>query len=196
MLKAVAAYAARFLSNQFTFLTALPNSISQADGLFGKSVAVSGDVIVVGSPGANSMGLKSGAVLFYRPSPGGAIIESAVFVPNSGADQLAGSSVATNGDIVIVGAPGANDGLGANQGRVYVYPVKSTFPAQQPPIQQLRGISTQADDRYGTAVSIDRKQAIVGTPLHDLVLTNSPSPLDVGQGDTFVLDVVFRNAFE
>ena len=196
VLKPGASYRFRFIANEFSVPTPLPNSISQPNGLFGASVAISGDVIVVGSPGANSMGEKSGAVLFYRPSPGGQVVEGSVFIPNSGVDQRAGTSVATNGDIVIVGAPGANDGLGAGQGRVYVYPVRSTFPAQQPPIQQLRGIGTQADDRYGTAVSIDRKQAIVGTPLHDLVLTNSPSLLDVGQGDTFVLDVVFRNAFE
>jgi len=193
--KGGSAYSVRDLANSFGPPAAFPNSRLQADGNCGSSVAIKGDVIVVGCPGINTMGLNSGAVLLYRPSPGGAIIEQTILLPATGANQGSGTSVATNGDLVIVGAPDKSDGSGGS-GSVYVYQVKPGVVAPQAPMQKIIGIGARSGDNYGKAVSMNSQQAIVGSPLYDVVLSNNSSILDVGQGDPFVLDAIQRDGFE
>jgi len=190
-----AAYAFSYVANTFGAPTAIPNSLLQAGGNFGASVAINGDVIVIGCPGVNTTGLKSGAALVYRPSPGGAIIEQNVLLPNAGANQESGASVATNGDSIIVGAPDQLDGLGRS-GSVYVYRVNAGISPPQSPTQKLIGIGTRPGDNYGKAVSMNGQRAVVGSPLHDVVLSNNTSVLDAGQGHPFILDAIHLDGFQ
>jgi hypothetical protein len=198
--KAGAAYRFEYIANSDTFLapTAIVSSIAAADNRFGSAVAISGSAIVIGSPKASTtFGAFSGAAsLFRRPSPGGAVIESVIFVPDAGTDQGSGQSVSTNGEIIVVGAPAADDGLGKGQGRVYVYELKPSYTGPESPMQQLLGIGTATGDNFGSSVSVNTRRAIVGSPLRDLVLENATPLIDVGQGDPFILDAVFKSGFE
>lgn len=197
--EAGAAYRFDYASGQFQPSPRIvSSSAAPAGDRFGSAIAVNGPLILIGAPGEDTLaGVGSGAVRRYRrPSPGGSVIESGILLPSSGSEQASGSSVATNGDIILVGAPNANDGQGAAQGRVYVYDVKANFAPQELPSRQLNGIGTSEGDTFGKAVSVNRQQAIVGVPLSDLEVPGAPSILDAGQGNSFLLDTVFRDRFE
>ncbi|PYM71174.1 MAG: hypothetical protein DME03_19960, partial [Candidatus Rokuibacteriota bacterium] len=87
---------------------------------FGISVGVSGDVVVIGAASDVASSTGSSARVFVRPAGGwnGAPTESAKLTAFAGtASDMFGQSVAVSGDIIVVGAPGA-DGA---QGAAYVF---------------------------------------------------------------------------
>ncbi len=145
-----------------------------ANDHFGRSVAVSGDTIVVGaaSPGR--------AYVFVRPSAGwsGTRTQTATLTASGGAaGDGFGSSVAINGDTIVVGAPDSTVGLNAGQGRAYVF-VK--------PIAGWSGTRTQtatlvasggaAGDGFGSSVAIDGDTILVGAPDSTVGLQCRPGP--------------------
>ena len=89
---------------------------------FGHSVALSGDTVVVGAHydtiGANA--LQGSAYVFIRNGLAWALQKKLV-ANNGGAEDLFGSSVAINGDTVVVGAPSHESGGNLRQGAVYVF---------------------------------------------------------------------------
>ena len=110
-----------------------------------RSIAVDGDVVVVGSPqrqGAVTAG--AGAVFVFRryAAPLGsntvAWALSAKLTPTKDqhghaiAGDLFGASVAVDGDCVVVGAPGDDLGKTTNAGSVYVFGASPPAPAPAP----------------------------------------------------------------
>jgi len=88
----------------------------QAGDQFGASVAISGNIAIVGAPGADAADTDSGAAYVFRYN-GLKWIEEAKLVAGDGkAGDHFGASVSISADYVVVGAPGA-DGSGA----LYVY---------------------------------------------------------------------------
>ncbi len=81
-----------------------------AGDLFGASVALDGDLLVVGAPGVDS---GAGALYAYKQS-GSSWVEVTRLVASDGAaaDAL-GTSVSISGDVIVGGAPFANGGAGA-----------------------------------------------------------------------------------
>ncbi len=173
--------------------------LQQAGNKFGTSVAISGGVAVVGAPGADtSAGSNSGAAGAYTidqspPVPG----PLTTLIPQAGDDQGAGSAVATNGEIIAVGAPGLLTGIGPTYpGKVFAFQLRPT-PTQAVALKQtLRGAGGRAGDRFGREVSINRREIVVGAPLRSLVVNGAPPVPQVGQGDPFIIDGVFRSGFE
>jgi hypothetical protein len=79
---------------------------------FGASVAISGNIAVLGAPGADPTGTDSGAAYVFRYN-GGNWIEEAKLIAGDGKEgDLFGASASISGDYVVVGAPNA-DGSGA-----------------------------------------------------------------------------------
>ena len=89
---------------------------------FGSSVTINGDTIVVGAPDS-TVGLNAGqgrAYVFVKPIAGwsGTRTQAATLTASGGAaGDGFGSSVALDGDSIVVGAPNATVGLNAGQGR-------------------------------------------------------------------------------
>ena len=74
-------------------------------------------------------------------------------------------------DVAIIGAPGTND-AGDNSGSAYIFvPGGGTWNQQA----KLVAADAAAGDSFGTAVSIDRNTAIIGSPKDDDKGTNSGS---------------------
>jgi tetratricopeptide (TPR) repeat protein len=120
--------------------------LPSAPGMFGSSVAMSGDRIVVGAPTYNV--LPGHAFVFRRVAPG-SWVEEAVLAPWHGNDTPFGSSVAIDGDVIAVGAPGEIDEAGAptNPGAVYVFRRNgSAWPFEQ----KLVAPSSSGLDNLGT----------------------------------------------
>lgn len=79
------------------------------------------------------------------------------------ADDQFGSAVATDGALVLVGAPRA-DGPGADAGTAELF-----VAATGAPLLELVPLAGAAGDRFGSAVALDDGLAVVGAPLADHV---------------------------
>lgn len=123
---------------------------------FGASVAIKGNHILVGAPVAQA------AYLFKLQNS--AYIECARLAPFastvSSSYTAFGASVAIDQHALAVGAP-LDAERGFNSGAAYVYHVSST---RVTPHTKLFAPSPQADDEFGTAVSIDDFLLAVGAP--------------------------------
>jgi hypothetical protein len=93
----------------------LANDGQQGDQ-FGASVAISGNIAVVGAPGADTAWMDSGAAYLFRYNGVNWVEEAKLVAGDGKAGDQFGASVSISADYAVVGAPGA-DGSGA----LYVY---------------------------------------------------------------------------
>lgn len=93
----------------------------EAAGLrFGRSVAISGDLVVVGATGDATNGTLSGAAYVFEKTADG--WSRAKLVPPDGEPEARfGWGVATDGDRVVVSAPWATNPVEGRSGTVYLY---------------------------------------------------------------------------
>ena len=156
---------------------------------FGSAVAISGDMVVVGAPheGSAETGIDgpdtgdsltdAGAAYVFIRDDGGDWSQDAYLKPSNTASNMRfGSSVAINGDTVLVGAPGegsgtrviidedgtaANDGLAVDSGAVYVFKRDATGTWVQD--AYLKSSNSDEDDLFGTAVALSDSIAVAGS---------------------------------
>ena len=159
------------------------NTAKQAGDLFGQSVAVHGDTIVVGAPLEDSPpGSNQGAAyVFTKPAGGwsGAPTQSAKLRASDKAvgDQF-GHSVAINGDTVAVGASGDDSARGS----VYVF-VKPAggWSGNTNQNAKLIAFDGLAGDSLGSSVAVSGDTILTGAHLDDLGVN-----IDVGSAYVFV----------
>ena len=93
-----------------------------ANDLFGRSVAISGEYVVVGAHGNDDAGRYSGSAYIFKRD-GDAWNEQAKITASDGAaDDNFGISVAISGDFAVVGANGDDD-AGSYSGSAYIYDI-------------------------------------------------------------------------
>jgi len=154
----------------------LQASNAVANGWFGRTVAVSGDTVIVGA--ANEASGSGGAYVFVRS--GTTWTQQAhLQASNAGTGDNFGTFVAVSGDTVVVGAPfeasnatGVN-GNGANNsangaGAAYVFVRSGTTWTQQ---AYLKASNTDAGDRFGWTVAVSGDTLVVGAPYEDSTAT-------------------------
>jgi hypothetical protein len=122
---------------------------------FGQSVAVSGDTLLVGSPGAFQLPhdrayvfTRSGSLWLYQ-----ATLAPSDLPPGS----LFGTSVALTGDVAVVGAPNAASGTGA----AYLYFRNGTAWTER---RLTQAAPLPPGIGYGTSVAIGGGYALAGAP--------------------------------
>ncbi len=116
---------------------------------FGHSVGVSGNIAVIGAPRDGS--LDHGSVYLFDVTSGEQLAK--IIVDPLQDFEYLGQSVAIEGDIVVVGAPGDFD-------RAFLFDVSDpTNPVQLSSFEPING-STY--DGFGNAVAIDDELVIVG----------------------------------
>ena len=136
---------------------------------FGRSVAVSGDTIVVGAPSSDQAGSWSGAAyLFVKPDGGwvNATETAQLQASDAGEDQCFGQSVAADGDTVVVGVytfctPDYPSGT------AYVFVRPSSGWTTTTETAQLTASNGHSLDEFGSPVAIDGDTIVVGAVLHD-----------------------------
>ncbi len=125
---------------------------------FGRSVAISGTIAIVGAFGDGDNGLVSGSAYLFDTTTGQQIFK---LLPNDGAaGDLFGVSAAISGGIAIVGAE-RNDDIGGNSGSAYLF---DTATGSQ--ITKLLPNDGAGNDRFGWSVAISGTTAIVGAYGH------------------------------
>jgi hypothetical protein len=126
---------------------------------FGTSVAVFGDMAIVGAIGDGDNGNSSGSAYVYRWT-GSSWVQWQKLLPSDGTagDQF-GYSVSVNGDMAVVGAPYDTNGNGSNSGSAYVYRWNGSVWEQE---QKLLASNGLANDNFGWSVSVSGDVAVVG----------------------------------
>lgn len=137
---------------------------------FGLSIAVSGNNVVVGAPGASVSGTsREGlAFLFVRPTGGwgGSVKQKTELMASDGATGLSfGSSVSASGETIAVGAPGALVGSNFNQGAAYVFTKPSGgWPVTMTETTKLTAKNGKAGSELGDPVVLSGNILVAGTP--------------------------------
>jgi WD40 repeat protein len=144
-----------------TQIAKLRSSDAGASQRFGRSIAVSGNLALIGAPFASENGVRGGAAYLFDISTGSQL---AKFVAPDGADtDNFGNSVSMSGNKFIVGAWGDND-LGEASGSAYVFDLSSPTP-----LFKLTASEGSPGDMFGFSVSLDGDKAIVGAPGKDII---------------------------
>lgn len=151
----------------FTVETLPAGKLLASDGsggeLFGFDVSVSGDFALLGAIGDQDHGASSGSAYIFRRL-GSGWLESVKLLPDDGAAGDAfGWSVASDGDVALVGSPGDDDN-GSGAGAVYVFRRIGGLWEQE---AKLLADDGSAGDNFGYLVGISGDVVLVGAPLDD-----------------------------
>ena len=125
---------------------------------FGYSVAISGDLAIVGAWGNDDDGSASGSAYIFDRSTGWSQIAKLTASDAERGDEF-GYSVAINGNLAVVGARLERDG-GSASGAGYVFDGSTGWDQ----VTKLTASDAAANDQFGTSVAISGDLAIVGAP--------------------------------
>lgn len=125
---------------------------------FGRSVAVSGDWVAVGSIHQQVNGVRSGAVHFYQVDGNRRVIREAMLIPDQGEkNDFFGFSVSISSDWALVGAS-ADDDRGKDAGAAYLFQYNGTDWIQKEKLLPNSGSGLF----FGRSAAISGDFAIVG----------------------------------
>ena len=147
---------------QFTVERILTAPDGDTDDFFGRSVAISGDTVLVGAfhDDVGFLNADQGSAYVFRRNGTEWTFEQQLTADDGGASDLFGVSVALSGDTALVGIA-ANAGLGA----AYVFVRSGTTWTQQ---QKLTPGDNAAGDNFGTTVALGPDTAIIGSLADDV----------------------------
>jgi len=135
-------------------LTKLTAADAGAGHNFGHAVAIDGNLAVIGAPGDNGAGGRSGSAYIFDINSGQQLFK--LTASDGGELDNFGRSVAIHGNMVTVGAP-LHDNTGSFQGSVYLFDASTG--------QQLfKFTADEGDqfDKFGDAVAISGNTALFG----------------------------------
>jgi FG-GAP repeat len=139
----------------------------RSNDYFGARVAMDGNVIVVGAPGADVEGVvDAGAAYVYIRQAGGwfNMVQTAVLTAS---DKHSGDgfgwSVALDGDTIVVGAPTADPGGRSNAGAAYYFTKPASgWAGNLTETGKLSASDSEVEDDFGFSVAIDGGTIAVG----------------------------------
>lgn len=139
-----------------------------ANGYFGYAVALDGETLVVG---ATLEADFSGQIHAFDLSGSSPEVVASFMSPTAASGDEFGSSLATEGGIVVVGAPGSDSG-GTDSGVVYMYELSSGGGG---PTLTIDNPTPASGDRFGSSVDFSLDRAIVGAFEDDTGASNAGS---------------------
>jgi hypothetical protein len=181
---------------------------------FGRSVALSGDILAIGAPledssatGINgnqtsNAAAQSGAIYVFHRTGTSWQQEAYIKASNTGGNDRFGTTVALSGDTLAVGAPfedSAATGVGGSEtdntasssGAVYVFRRLDTTWQQE---AYVKASNSAADDLFGSSLALSGDTLAVGAYLEDSEATG----IDGNQSDNTATDsgavYVFRRS--
>lgn len=129
-----------------------------AGDLFGASVAVDEDTLLVGAKFDDDRGVDSGAVYVFTRSGNAWTPQAKLIAADGGGAQYFGASVAIDDNTAIVGAFGDDD-MGFFSGSVYVFTRSGTVWTQQ---AKLTAADGDVFSYFGCSVALDQDTALIG----------------------------------
>jgi hypothetical protein len=133
----------------------LSASDANADDRFGVSVAIDGNIAVVGAYQNDSNGPDSGAVYVYELSGSQWVQQQKLTASDASTGDQFGRSVAVYGNTIVVGSYLDDNSIGS----AYVFACASGIWSQQ---QKLTASDANTADKFGGSVSISNDTIVVG----------------------------------
>jgi len=133
------------------------SDLAEADD-FGWSVAVDGDVALVGARGDDDKGTDSGSVYVFSRDGSGNWTEQKLTASDGAIGDEFGRSVAVDGGVALVGAY-LDDDKGTDSGSVYVFSRDGSGNWTE---QKLTASDGAIGDDFGWSVAVDGDVALVG----------------------------------
>jgi hypothetical protein len=133
---------------------------------FGYAVDIKGDDVVVGSPGEDGAGSNRGAAYVFSRDQGGPDNwgqTKKLIASDASNDALFGTTVATGGDLMVVGAAW-DDGGGSNRGAAYLFGRNQGGAGNWGQTKKLTASDAHNEDFFGYAVDISGDFVIAGAP--------------------------------
>ncbi len=138
-----------------------------ADDWFGRSVAISGDTVVVGAFLDDDKGSRSGSAYIYeRSAIGKWVLVKKILASDGAAGDRFGASVAISGDTVVVGAE-FNDVKGNDSGSIYIFDRNEDGSDNWGQVTRIVASDGAAGDRFGASVAISGDTVVVGARFDD-----------------------------
>ncbi len=132
---------------------------------FGVSVSVSGTKALIGAQGESAVADLAGAAYIFDITNGNLL--HTLLNPTATSFELFGSSVSLSGNNALVGAPFHDAGNGAGIAHLFDASTGNLVKTFNNPS------GSPAADFFGTAVSCDGNNALIGAPQHDTGFSNS-----------------------
>ena len=165
-------------ANQWGEVKKLTASDGATLDLFGVSVSIDGDTIVVGAPYDDDKGTDSGSGYVFGRNQGGAnqwgLLKKLTASDGAGGD-LFGHSVSISGDTIVVGALYDDNANGSEAGSAYVFERNEGGDNQWGQVKKLTALDGAAYDSFGWATSISGDTILVGAREDDDDGSNSGS---------------------
>jgi FG-GAP repeat len=144
---------------------------------FGESVAIAGNIILIGASAGNAAnGTVGGAVYVYYRNPVWSF-QAKLTADDAAAGDQFGISVSIAGDTALIGAAGDDNAAGANAGSAYVFTQTGSTWVQE---AKLAPGDAAAGDQFGSSVAIEGDTVLVGAAFDD-----HPAAADAGSAYAF-----------
>ncbi|MBU0761325.1 MAG: FG-GAP repeat protein [Nanoarchaeota archaeon] len=147
---------------QTDFLTA---SDSAENDYFGGSVAVSGDVMVVGAYYDDDLGSNSGSAYVFRDDGNQWVQEQKLTAYDGDVSDMFGASVAIAEDMIAIGAYGDDD-MGGSSGSVYIFRYDGN-QEQWVFKQKLTAFDGATGSNFGKSIGLSNDALVIAAHLDD-----------------------------
>ena len=169
-------YVFRFDGANWNEEAKLTPSDPAANNLFGNSVAISGDVALIGDYRDDDNGNSSGSAYVYRFNGTNWIEEAKLTASDGATGDAFGQSVSVSGEVALIGAVWDDEGL-YDTGSAYVFRFDGTNWNEE---AKLTASDPAWADRFGKSVSISGDVAVIGA------FQPFPDPYPHGPGKAYV----------
>ncbi len=166
------------VTKMFLEKAVLTTSSLNSGDYFGRSVAISGDTVIIGAWGDREINTGSGAAYIYEKPFLSAWVDTTQYVAklkasDANSSDNFGYSVSISGDTVIVGAL-YDDETNSNSGAAYIYekPIGGWSDTAQEDAK-LKASDADSSDNFGRSVAIGGDTVIIGADGDDEISTRS-----------------------
>jgi hypothetical protein len=130
---------------------------------FGRSVAISGDSLIVGSPFEDESGSAAGAAYVFTHEGTSWSEQAKLLTPDGFNGDYFGWSVSIDGDNAVVGGD-RDDDAGSNSGSAHVFSRNGSSWSYE---SKLTANDAAANGRFGISVAVSNGLVVVGSPFVD-----------------------------
>lgn len=130
---------------------------------FGRSVAVSGDIIVIGAPGDDARGTQAGAAFVFRRGANSWSQQTKLTASDATAYDTFGASVAVAGNLIAFGAPEKDVVANTKTGAVYLFTPTGVGGAWTEVDKLVAGTDAKNNLNFGYAVAAATDTVAVGS---------------------------------
>jgi hypothetical protein len=171
--------------NNWCSVLSQSDSWLHASAEFGRALAISGQLVIVGASedSPNNLAHSGSAFIHNLLAPGPLAFPIKLADPSPGQYEHFGISVAAAGGVFAVGCWYDDEPMGAaGSGAVYIFALSGdTAPLEA----TLRSPSPQSDAQFGDDIALTSSRIVIGEPLRDVFIFGGGTLTDAGAAHVF-----------